>query len=152
MLVAGDASRRFDDVAADVDGDVSIIAAVDECNACMRAAWARQAWRLPSTTSYSGAASLSLSLLPFPLLWGWPLVWLRSSYANLLANVSRCFIIKSYPKHRARERERRLSKHSCHPLKGGRCCPTYPNQSEGPGLAWHRHYRPINAQTCSYQL
>lgn len=68
----------------------------------MHACSARWAWRLPSTTaSYSGALCSQPSahpprfLLPGRRLR--PLVRQRSSYANLLATVSRCFI-KSCPK------------------------------------------------------
>lgn len=112
MLVAGDASRCFDDVAADVDGDgdVSIIAAVDECNACMRAAWARQAWRLPSTTSYSGAASPSLFPSPFSLFVGLATCLATKQLCKFVGQRFALFHHQKLPKNTARAKERKAAK------------------------------------------
>lgn len=82
--------RRRRDV--DVSISMSIISAVDECNACMRAARVeRGAFLLPLLPIPVPRPSASFSLGACPL------VRQRSSYANLLATVSRCFI-KSCPK------------------------------------------------------
>lgn len=91
VLPAGDAGY---DVGADVDVSISIISAVDECNACMRAARVeRGAFLLPLLP----IPVPSLPVHPSFSLGAFPLVRQRSSYANLLATVSRCFI-KSCPK------------------------------------------------------
>lgn len=91
VLPAGDAGY---DVGADVDVSISIISAVDECNACMRAARVeRGAFLLPLLP----IPVRSLPVHPSFSLGACPLVRQRSSYANLLATVSRCFI-KSCPK------------------------------------------------------
>lgn len=107
MLPAGDDVETDDDdgdagadVDANVDVSISIISAVDECNACMRAARVeRGAFLLPLLpipvrSVASPAHTLHAS---FSLGGACPLVRQRSSYANLLATVSRCFI-KSCPK------------------------------------------------------
>lgn len=84
--------RRRRDV--DVSISMSIISAVDECNACMRAARVeRGAFLLPLLP----IPVPSLPVHPSFSLGAFPLVRQRSSYANLLATVSRCFI-KSCPK------------------------------------------------------